>query len=243
MATARIPGPIGLWDPGSRQFDGVFDGLLGAGSIPGPIGTHNECDMRWASGLMPQAFVAANPESATAVNMPARMIAWGSKVSAEFRQRVIAICTELEMNPDHLMSAMAFESGESFSASVKNAAGSGAVGLIQFMPATAVGLGTTTAALAKLSAVEQLDYVRLYFVGYKGKLNTVDDLYMAILWPAGIGKSDDYVLFDRDDEKHATRYTQNKGLDRDKDGKVTKAEAAHAVRAKLTKGLGTGYVG
>ena len=34
-------------------------------------------------------------------------------------------------------------------AAVKNAAGSGATGLIQFMPRTAQGLGTTTAKLAK----------------------------------------------------------------------------------------------
>ena len=59
--------------------------------------------------------------------------------------------------------------------------------------------------------MEQLDYVRLYFVGCKGKLNTVDDLYMAILWPAGIGKSDDYVLFDRDDKKHPIRALRRGG--------------------------------
>lgn len=41
------------------------------------------------------------------------------------------------------MAAMAFESGETFSPSIKNAAGSGAVGLIQFMPSTAKALGTS----------------------------------------------------------------------------------------------------
>src|SRR3954466_5080443 len=67
-------------------------------------------------------------------------IAWGAKVGAAFKQRVISICDGLSVPVDFMMAAMAFESGESFSASVKNAAGSGAVGLIQFMPSTAVAL-------------------------------------------------------------------------------------------------------
>ena len=46
-------------------------------------------------------------------------------------------------NPDFLLACMAFESGMSFCSSIRNAA-SGATGLIQFMPSTARGLGTTT---------------------------------------------------------------------------------------------------
>ena len=71
-------------------------------------------------------------------------IAWGAKVNASFKQKALSISDALSMPVDFLMSAMAFESGESFSPSVKNAAGSGAVGLIQFMPSTAAALGTTT---------------------------------------------------------------------------------------------------
>jgi hypothetical protein len=58
------------------------------------------------------------------------------------------------------MAAMAFETGGSFSPAVPNKAGSGAVGLIQFMPSTAKGLGTSTEALKKMSAVQQLDFVK-----------------------------------------------------------------------------------
>ena len=39
----------------------------------------------------------------------------------------------------------------------------GATGLIQFLPSTARGLGTTTDALAGMSSVEQLNYVEKYF--------------------------------------------------------------------------------
>jgi len=158
-------------------------------------------------------------------------IAWGRKVSPKFREKVIQIAAELKTSPDFLMAAMAFETGESFSPTVTNKA-SGAVGLIQFLPSTAKGLGTSTAALKKMSAVEQLDYVKKYLEPYKGKLSEVDDVYMAILFPKAVGKSVGYTLFSRG----STAYEQNKGLDVNKDGKVTKAEAAGKVREKLKKG-------
>jgi hypothetical protein len=134
---------------------------------------------------------------------------------------------------------MAFESGETFSPSVRNAAGSGATGLIQFMPSIATMLGTTTAALARMTAERQLDYVARYFEPYKGRLRTIEDVYMAILWPAAIGKPLDHVLF----AAPRRTYQQNRGLDRDRDGAVTKREAAAAVTAKLAKGLRAGYAG
>jgi hypothetical protein len=165
------------------------------------------------------------------------MLAWGKKVSASFRERVIQISENLGVNPDFLMACMAFESGSTFSPSIKNAAGSGAVGLIQFMPATAQALGTTTQLLEKMSAVKQLDFVEKYFFTKKAKLKTLEDVYMTILWPVAVGKSLDYVLFDKNDTDHPKRYIQNAGLDFDKDGKITKAEAAAKVRRQLELGL------
>ncbi len=165
------------------------------------------------------------------------MLAWGKKVSDEFCQRVREIADSLGTDPDYLMACMAFESGETFSASIKNAAGSGAVGLIQFMPSTAQALGTTTDELASMTAEEQLDYVEEYFKPSKDKLKSLDDVYMAILWPAAVGKPPDYVLFRKDDPDHPRRYRLNAGLDFNKDGIVTKAEAAGRVRKKLEKGL------
>ena len=88
-------------------------------------------------------------------------IAWGKKVSPTFKARVLWISEALEMaNKDivlgasRLMSVMAFETGESFSAGVKNAAGSSGTGLIQFMSFTAKALGTTVEALAKMTPEE-----------------------------------------------------------------------------------------
>lgn len=165
---------------------------------------------------------------------PLRRLAWGSKVSQAFRDRLFEICQILGVEPDYLMACMAFESAETFSPSIKNAAGSGATGLIQFMPNTAKGLGTTTAALAMLTAEQQLEWVLAYFMPYKGRLKTLADVYMAILWPAAIGKADGWTLWDK--ASRPTTYRQNAGLDLNKDGKITKAEAAAKVLAKLERG-------
>jgi hypothetical protein len=165
------------------------------------------------------------------------MLAWGKKVTKEFRDKVVHICDELGTDPNFLMAAMAFESGETFSPSIRNAAGSGAVGLIQFMPSTAAALGTTPEELSSMSPEVQLNYVLKYFTPNAGRLKNLEDVYMAILWPAGVGKPMDYVLFDKNDPAHPKRYIQNAGLDFNKDGKITKAEAGNKVRKKLEKGL------
>jgi hypothetical protein len=165
-------------------------------------------------------------------------IAWGAKVSSSSKAKVIKICEGLSLNPDFLMSCMAFESGETFSPSIKNPHSS-ATGLIQFMAATAKGLGTTTDALSKLTAEAQLDYVEKYFQPYAGRLKTIEDTYMVILYPAAVGKDNSFVLF----SSPSKMYEVNKGLDTDGDNKITKSEAGAAVAAKLKKGLKAGFKG
>ena len=159
-------------------------------------------------------------------------VAWGKKVSAPFKHKVVEISAELDIDPNYLMAAMAFESARTFSANIENPY-SGAVGLIQFMPGTARGLGTSTAALKRMNAVAQLDYVRRYFLPYKGRLKDLSDLYMAILWPRAIGKPSSHVLF----AQGSKEYRQNKGLDVNTDGVVTKVEAANKVHQHLVEGM------
>lgn len=181
--------------------------------------------------LADDAPVAPTPTPAAPVAFR-RPIAWGAKVSQVFRDRVWWIADTLGLSPDDLMACMAWESGRSFSASVKNMAGSGATGLIQFMSSTAKGLGTTTADLAKMTAEDQLNYVYKYFRPYAGRLKSLSDTYMAILWPKAVGKPDDYVLFEG-----GVAYRQNAGLDTNKDAKVTKAETAAKLYAMRAEGL------
>jgi hypothetical protein len=165
------------------------------------------------------------------------MLAWGKRVSKPFRDRTVAIGDNLGIDASFLMACMAFETGQAFTASVLNAAGSGAVGLIQFMPSTAQALGTTTKQLSAMSAIAQLDYVEKYFLPQRGKLKTLADVYMTILWPAAVGKPGSFVLFDRNDAKRPKLYVQNAGLDYNKDGKITKDEATLRVTKTLDLGL------
>lgn len=162
-------------------------------------------------------------------------LAWGARVSPEFRSEVISIARAFRWTPDHcswLMACMAFETGETFSPSIKNAAGSGAVGLIQFMPRTADGLQTSVAILSQMTAEHQLAWVEKYFRPYAKRIASLSDMYMAILLPSHIGKLETAALF-----SGGVAYRQNAGLDLDKDGVITKAEASDLVYRKYIKGL------
>lgn len=169
-------------------------------------------------------------------------IAWGARVSAPFKTKVLALAGHLGCDPSNLMACMAFETGETFSPCVTNPM-SGAIGLIQFMPkTTAPALGTSAESLGHMSDVDQLDYVAKYLEHYRGHIHTLSDLYMTILWPAAVGKPESFVLFAAADQ-HNRAYLQNKGLDINHDGAVTKAEAASKVHDKLVKGLQPGFIG
>ncbi len=192
--------------------------------------------------LLEQAIALLRQQTQTAASAPTtssrRPIAWGKHVSPVFRERVWWIADTLGLDPDDLMSCMAWESGETFRADVKNMAGSGATGLIQFMPSTAKSLGTTTTELAKMTPEDQLNYVYKYFRPFHGRLNNLGDVYMAILWPKGVGKPDSYVVFDS-----GVTYRQNAGLDINKDGDVTRLECINKVNAKKIKGLKPEHLG
>jgi hypothetical protein len=95
-----------------------------------------------------------------------------------------------------------------------------------------------------MTSVEQLDYVAKYFslpgVQAVGRVAHLTDLYLAIVYPAAIGRSGAYVLFDN--KHNPTTYNQNKGLDLNHDGKVTVAEVAQILNAQLQAGLTSGNV-
>jgi hypothetical protein len=163
------------------------------------------------------------------------VLAWGAKLTPEEREKVRNIAANIGASPSHLMACMAFETGRSFAPWCRNP-GSSATGLIQFMESTAQGLGTSTAALAGMTVLQQLDYVWDYFKPFRGRLGSLADVYMAILWPPGVGQPDNFPVFK---DKHAA-YAANKGLDVNHDGVVTKAECAAFVEKMLAEGLEPG---
>jgi len=137
-----------------------------------------------------------------------------------FINRVNEISTILGINPDWLMLDMYHESGLDSSAVNPNG---GATGLIQFMPATAAGLGTSTDDLLNMSNVDQLDYVLAYFKPYAGRIKTAYDIFLIDFFPAALGKPDDYI-FHTSNLSAQTIANANKIFDLDGDGQITMAE-------------------
>ena len=78
-----------------------------------------------------------------------------------FISSVQSTAQSLNCNYIDLLSCMANETGATFDPGLVNSIG--ATGLIQFMPTTATGLGTTTTALKSLDRVSQMDWVLKFF--------------------------------------------------------------------------------
>jgi hypothetical protein len=182
-----------------------------------------------ALGIGTPTTVPSKPKSGSASIAAVRGI---EKLSQAELKALVNAANWIGINPDWLASAISFESG--FSPSISNAAGSGAVGLIQFMPSTAAGLGTSTAALKNMSFIDQLEYVKKYFAPYQGKLNSLEDTYLAIFYPAFIGKSLDSVL----GSTGSAIYNQNAGFDKTHKGYVTKEDITSTIRGVLDSASG-----
>jgi hypothetical protein len=173
-------------------------------------------------------------------NTPTQPLAWGAIVSPEFRDRVFQIVANFdwpEAMASELMAVMAFETGRTFAPGVRNPKSS-ATGLIQFMAATARSMGTSLTALRRLTAEGQLYYVERYLQPMAARIDDLEDLYMAVLWPAAIGKPGDAMLW----RGGTPAYAVNRGLDLDRNGRITKREASAKVREQLRLGLQPGNV-
>ena len=109
-------------------------------------------------------------------------LVWGARVDQAFRVKVREIGDRLSIDPNWLMAVMGFETGYTFSPAARNP-GSTATGLIQFLEASAREVGTSTAQLARMTAVRQLDYVEAYYKPYSGRIRNLGDAYLAVLWP------------------------------------------------------------
>lgn len=160
----------------------------------------------------------------------------------EFQAGVTDMAKRMGVSEDYLYAVMSFETGGTFDPAQKNMAGSGATGLIQFMPSTAEGLGTSTSELAGMTRVQQLEYVEKYLTNAGVKSGaSLSDMYMAVLFPAAVGKPENFVLFGQGATipgfgPGSRAYQQNRGLDVNNDGAVTKAEASAKVRGHLPAG-------
>ena len=153
-----------------------------------------------------------------------------------FIARVKQLAKTFNANPNWFMALFNSETGGTFKADTYNRSGSGAVGLIQFMPRTAQDLGATTSFLASLSNVAQLDWVEKYIrrqlvnIGLMA-IKDYDDLYLLVFYPVAVGKPDAYTI-----PLSGIGYRQNAGIDVNKDGVITVADFKAFIRSKIPVG-------
>ncbi len=149
------------------------------------------------------------------------------KYGPEFLARVKEIAAKVNCNYRDLLAVMNSESG--INSKAKNPNGT-ATGLIQFIESTAQGLGTSTAELYNMTPLQQLDYVEKFLVTTKAQAGfsadaklSGGDLYSLVFLP---GRAQRNVLTSAGE----SYYRHNSGLDRNKDGQITKTELNQRVR-------------
>jgi hypothetical protein len=216
------PGPIdGKFGAKTREAVLAFQRAKGI-SVDGIVGPETRAALL-GEPLPPKPTPsgAEPPAGPVAPSGPSGPAASGLEATAlklhgpEFVQKVKEMSARLGVRPEWLLAVMQNESG--MNPAAKNPNG-GATGLIQFMPATAKALGTTTEALSKMSATEQLAYVEKFYSSFKGRLKSGSDMYLATFWPAAVGKGDDYKIGGADVAK------ANPAFDLNKDGQITAGE-------------------
>lgn len=162
------------------------------------------------------------------------------KTSDAFKRKLIAVAGRLGIDPGYLAAVISFESAGTFSPSEPNLAGSGAVGLIQFMPGphgSAALLGTTTQALAAMTAERQLDFVEEFYRRVLGgrRVTELRDVYLCVIASGYVLSPPGTVIYDK--TKDPVRYERNKNLDLNHDDKITAEEAATPVQEILRYAL------
>lgn len=145
------------------------------------------------------------------------------KEDPEFTKELNRVAKKFNIDANDLLGVMQAESRLNPSAVNQQ---SGATGLIQFMPKTAVGLGTTTEALRKMSRAEQMQYVEKYFDQNKLPYGAnAAQIYATIFMPA---KRNSGVLAERGTKE----YAQNAGLDLNRDGYIDQNDLMVKIQNK-----------
>lgn len=147
----------------------------------------------------------------------------------EFWVELQAVAARLKTHPAWLLNVMASES--LFAADARNRLpGQTASGLLQIIEDTAQGLGTTTAAIRQMSPVEQLRLVEKYFAPFRGRLDSLADVYTATFRGFIVEGENDAVVAPLDDSRKEQRiYALNQALDLNSDGRITKGELSAAA--------------
>jgi hypothetical protein len=114
----------------------------------------------------------------------------------DFLLAVAQMAARLGGDAGALLGIMHFETGHTYSSKIQNKIG--ATGLIQIIPSTAKGLGTTTNELKAMCRIEQLAWVEKYFESQKKSYPRADytkvrDVVLAVFEPIGLDPSHDIL--------------------------------------------------
>lgn len=160
------------------------------------------------------------------------------KNDTAFVREVERVSSKYGFSPGALIGLMQSESG--INPQARNPNG-GATGLIQFMPATARSLGTSTDALYRMSRAQQMEYVDKFFAPYASGLRgaSAGKLYAYVFLPGRAGRQSGVLT-----ENPENYYTHNRGLDMNRDGRITIADLDRRIAGKIREardgGLFTG---
>lgn len=174
-------------------------------------------------------------------------------IDQAFAASIESLGNDLGVDPMYLANTMYAESR--LNTSIENEAGSGAMGLIQFMPETAKNLGTTTDELSRMTPVEQMEYVRKYFSADNlgaGRLRDLrndpsqHNVNMAVFLPSMIGKPLDTQIpqkywrqngsirtpgdYTRSAEKRVNEYIQSNPVDTQTDEMLSQEQPEDSFR-------------
>ncbi|WP_162485386.1 hypothetical protein [Deinococcus deserti] len=178
----------------------------------------------------------------------------GFDTNPEVQQAILWGAQQLQVNPNDLAAVIGYESAGTFSPNVENEAArrkgkKGAVGLIQFTPSIGIpalnqfldtfagrakakqlGIAVTSVTrddLLKMTPTEQMKFVVLYFSIPINRLapgDKYDVIYQEILAP---GRESE--IWYRASDKNRN-YVDNSQFDANKDGLITRLEAASEIR-------------
>lgn len=150
------------------------------------------------------------------------------------RQKLLMVADELGIPADAISAVISHESR--WNPQAKNPRGS-ATGLLQWIESTAKGMGTSTAEIARMSTIEQLELAKRYFWPYRARIRTVTDALMAVFMPAYVGKPESHIIARKDStgaigkRTEAEVYTANRGFDKEQKGYITVGDVSRNARA------------
>lgn len=221
-----------------------YQGMQSAGYMPSSnqyrgvqSGSYAQSANQYGSISSASNNQAVNTDSTSSVQTPVTQtispeVAKGldAKLGNGFSAKVEQVAANINCNPNDLLAMMYSESG----INPHRVGYNGATGLIQFLPGTARGLGTSTAALKNMSAIQQMDYVEKFFMKNKkmfynsnAKLDA-GTMYALCFLPA-------YAKRETLCSRGSGYYRSNSGVDMNKDGKITKTDLAQRVAKKYNE--------